>query len=171
MTESCGSRSGFAMNQIPTSARIFPRTSSSAPAGSASAVSATGCVMPLTRAVAFGSPSSTSAARSAPVSAGAALGAASFGSGVDASGYKMVTNPDNAVKDLDALGFAAHDAQRWEALVKRPHGIILVTGPTGSGKTTTLYAALSRLDALVHLAVNSRVLAAPPATPARSRSG
>jgi general secretion pathway protein E len=49
------------------------------------------------------------------------------------------------VKDLDALGFSAHDAQRWEALVKRPHGIILVTGPTGSGKTTTLYSTLKRL--------------------------
>ncbi len=65
-----------------------------------------------------------------------------------AFGEKMVMrifDPDNAVKDLDALGFSAHDAQRWEALVKRPHGIILVTGPTGSGKTTTLYATLKRL--------------------------
>ena len=56
-----------------------------------------------------------------------------------------IFDPDNAVKDLDALGFAAHDAQRWEALVKRPHGIILVTGPTGSGKTTTLYTTLKAL--------------------------
>ncbi|MEY3445352.1 MAG: hypothetical protein RIR45_107, partial [Pseudomonadota bacterium] len=65
-----------------------------------------------------------------------------------AFGEKMVMrifDPDNAVKDLEALGFAAHDAQRWEALVKRPHGIILVTGPTGSGKTTTLYSTLKRV--------------------------
>ncbi len=65
-----------------------------------------------------------------------------------AFGEKMVMrifDPDNTVKDLDALGFTPHDAQRWEGLVKRPHGIILVTGPTGSGKTTTLYATLKRL--------------------------
>ncbi len=65
-----------------------------------------------------------------------------------AFGEKMVMrifDPDNAVKDLDALGFSAHDATRWEALVKRPHGIILVTGPTGSGKTTTLYSTLKRV--------------------------
>ena len=65
-----------------------------------------------------------------------------------AFGEKMVMrifDPDNAVKDLDALGFSAHDAARWEALVKRPHGIILVTGPTGSGKTTTLYSTLKRV--------------------------
>ena len=65
-----------------------------------------------------------------------------------AFGEKMVMrifDPDNAVKDLDALGFSLHDAQRWEQLVKRPHGIILVTGPTGSGKTTTLYSTLKRV--------------------------
>jgi general secretion pathway protein E len=65
-----------------------------------------------------------------------------------AFGEKMVMrifDPDNAVKDLDALGFAQHDAQRWEALVKRPYGIVLVTGPTGSGKTTTLYSTLKRI--------------------------
>ena len=65
-----------------------------------------------------------------------------------AFGEKMVMrifDPDIAVKELDALGFSAHDAQRWEQLVRQPHGIILVTGPTGSGKTTTLYATLKRL--------------------------
>jgi len=65
-----------------------------------------------------------------------------------AFGEKMVMrifDPDNTVKDLDELGFTPHDAQRWEALVKRPHGIILVTGPTGSGKTTTLYSTLKRV--------------------------
>ena len=65
-----------------------------------------------------------------------------------AFGEKMVMrifDPDTTVKDLSALGFSAHDAQRWEALVKRPNGIILVTGPTGSGKTTTLYSTLKRV--------------------------
>ncbi len=65
-----------------------------------------------------------------------------------AFGEKMVMrifDPDTTVKPLDALGFGSHDAQRWEALVGRAHGIILVTGPTGSGKTTTLYSTLKRL--------------------------
>ncbi len=65
-----------------------------------------------------------------------------------AFGEKMVMrifDPDTTLKDLDALGFSQHDATRWETLVKRPHGIILVTGPTGSGKTTTLYSTLKRL--------------------------
>jgi general secretion pathway protein E len=65
-----------------------------------------------------------------------------------AFGEKMVMrifDPDTTVKNLDALGFSAHDAGRWEGLVKKPHGIILVTGPTGSGKTTTLYSTLKRL--------------------------
>jgi general secretion pathway protein E len=65
-----------------------------------------------------------------------------------AFGEKMVMrifDPDTAVKDLDGLGFSQHDASRWEELVKRPYGIILVTGPTGSGKTTTLYSTLKRV--------------------------
>ena len=48
---------------------------------------------------------------------------------------------------LDRLGMAPGTLARLDDLVQQPHGILLVTGPTGSGKTTTLYAALSRLDA------------------------
>lgn len=48
---------------------------------------------------------------------------------------------------LEALGMQGEVLRRFEALVTQPHGIVLVTGPTGSGKTTTLYAALQRLDA------------------------
>ena len=65
-----------------------------------------------------------------------------------AFGEKLVMrifDPDTTVKTLDGLGFGSHDAKRWEALVSRPNGIILVTGPTGSGKTSTLYSTLRRL--------------------------
>ncbi len=65
-----------------------------------------------------------------------------------AFGEKMVMrifDPDTAVKDLSMLGFSSHDSERWEKLVTQAHGIILVTGPTGSGKTTTLYSTLKRL--------------------------
>ena len=48
---------------------------------------------------------------------------------------------------LEALGMQGDVLSRFTRLVAQPHGIILVTGPTGSGKTTTLYAGLSRLDA------------------------
>ncbi|MEI7309703.1 type II secretion system ATPase GspE [Pectobacterium carotovorum] len=54
----------------------------------------------------------------------------------------------NSVKlDLELLGMSERNRQLLDSLIHRPHGIILVTGPTGSGKSTTLYAALSRLNA------------------------
>lgn len=48
--------------------------------------------------------------------------------------------------DLAALGMSARDEGLFHRLLERPHGILLVTGPTGSGKTTTLYTALTRLN-------------------------
>ena len=49
--------------------------------------------------------------------------------------------------ELEDMGFAADNLANFRELLERPHGILLVTGPTGSGKTTTLYAALAKLNA------------------------
>ena len=65
-----------------------------------------------------------------------------------AFGEKLVMrifDPDVLVKDFAALGFGPEDEARWRELINQPHGIILVTGPTGSGKTTTLYSTLKLL--------------------------
>jgi general secretion pathway protein E len=65
-----------------------------------------------------------------------------------AFGEKLVMrifDPEVVVKTLPELGFPPDDARRWDALTQRPHGIILVTGPTGSGKTTTLYTTLKAM--------------------------
>jgi general secretion pathway protein E len=51
--------------------------------------------------------------------------------------------------DLEALGMSPQNRRTFDKLIHQPHGIVLVTGPTGSGKTTSLYAALGRLDASV----------------------
>jgi type IV pilus assembly protein PilB len=57
-----------------------------------------------------------------------------------------ILDKDNIKIGLRQLGFSEEDYQRFRQLIKRPNGIILVTGPTGSGKTTTLYAALNELN-------------------------
>lgn len=53
--------------------------------------------------------------------------------------------PTTMLFSLEKLGFSDRDLKVFEELIKKPHGIIFVTGPTGSGKTTTLYAALSKI--------------------------
>ncbi len=57
-----------------------------------------------------------------------------------------ILDRDNIKVGLQDLGFGDEDYGRFKALIKRPNGILLVTGPTGSGKTTTLYAALNELN-------------------------
>jgi len=56
-----------------------------------------------------------------------------------------IFDPDAVVVDYQDLGFSATEAENWKQLINRPHGIVLVTGPTGSGKTTTLYSTLKKL--------------------------
>jgi len=57
-----------------------------------------------------------------------------------------VLDKEKALVDLEILGLHSTDFDRFQRIIKRPNGILLVTGPTGSGKTTTLYAALKRLN-------------------------
>jgi type IV pilus assembly protein PilB len=57
-----------------------------------------------------------------------------------------ILRPDAVNIGIRALGFEADDYERFQHIIRRPNGIFLVTGPTGSGKTTTLYAALQELN-------------------------
>lgn len=65
-----------------------------------------------------------------------------------AFGEKMVMrifDPEMLFKSFSNLGFTSHDQSTWSGMIDNPNGIVLVTGPTGSGKTTTLYSALKHL--------------------------
>jgi general secretion pathway protein E len=53
---------------------------------------------------------------------------------------------ESALLPLDQIGFTGETLTRFNEMIERPHGIVLVTGPTGSGKTTTLYASLSKIN-------------------------
>ncbi|NLH18149.1 MAG: Flp pilus assembly complex ATPase component TadA [Phycisphaerae bacterium] len=57
-----------------------------------------------------------------------------------------ILRPDSVNIGIQAIGFEAEDYERFTQIIRRPNGIFLVTGPTGSGKTTTLYAALQELN-------------------------
>ncbi len=57
-----------------------------------------------------------------------------------------LTSKENLTRDKKNLGFSAEELVKFDRILKNPHGIILVTGPTGSGKSTTLYTALSELN-------------------------
>jgi type II secretory ATPase GspE/PulE/Tfp pilus assembly ATPase PilB-like protein len=54
--------------------------------------------------------------------------------------------PMNRVFDLEKLGLGAKQRQIFETLINKPHGVIFITGPTGSGKSTTLYACLNKIN-------------------------
>jgi len=65
-----------------------------------------------------------------------------------AFGEKLVMrifDPDVLFRSFDELGLMGEDYKRWEGMTEQPHGVLLVTGPTGSGKTTTLYSTLRQL--------------------------
>ncbi len=57
-----------------------------------------------------------------------------------------ILRPDSVLVGIQALGFSQRDYDRFQKIIRRPNGIFLVTGPTGSGKTTTLYSALQVLN-------------------------
>jgi general secretion pathway protein E len=65
-----------------------------------------------------------------------------------AFGEKMVMrifDPDVLLRSFQELGLTGDDYKRWQSMIRQPNGIVLVTGPTGSGKTTTLYSTLKQL--------------------------
>ncbi|MCK5263657.1 MAG: type II/IV secretion system protein, partial [Gammaproteobacteria bacterium] len=65
-----------------------------------------------------------------------------------AFGEKLVMrifDPEVLVRNFQELGFSTRDDEMWQSMIHQPNGIILVTGPTGSGKTTTLYSSLKQL--------------------------
>ena len=56
-----------------------------------------------------------------------------------------IFDPQSLIQDLEQVGFYKEELTLWRSFFQRPHGLVLVTGPTGSGKTTTLYSTLKQL--------------------------
>src|SRR5262249_38719975 len=61
------------------------------------------------------------------------------------NGLRIINN-DRASVNLEKLGFGYESLKQWRKLISQPNGIVLVTGPTGSGKSTTLYSSLQELN-------------------------
>jgi general secretion pathway protein E len=59
---------------------------------------------------------------------------------------RILDKSNTALYDITSLGFPPDSLKTFQAMIRRPHGMILVTGPTGSGKTTTLYSALDSIN-------------------------
>jgi general secretion pathway protein E len=57
-----------------------------------------------------------------------------------------VMDPDILFQDLESLGFTSVDMERYNQIINHPHGLVLVCGPTGSGKSTTLYSTLRKIS-------------------------
>lgn len=64
------------------------------------------------------------------------------------SAVLRILDPAQIMLNLKSIGFSKHNLQRYQELIKKPNGVILVTGPTGSGKSTTLYATLNILNSV-----------------------
>ena len=62
------------------------------------------------------------------------------------SAVLRILDPAQIMLDLKTIGFSRHNLQKYQELIEKPNGILLVTGPTGSGKSTTLYATLNILN-------------------------
>jgi type IV pilus assembly protein PilB len=64
------------------------------------------------------------------------------------SAVLRILDPAQIMLDLKSIGFSKHNLKKYQELIEKPNGILLVTGPTGSGKSTTLYATLNILNSV-----------------------
>jgi len=64
------------------------------------------------------------------------------------SAVLRILDPAQIMLDLKSIGFSKHNLEKYQELIEKPNGILLVTGPTGSGKSTTLYATLNILNSI-----------------------
>jgi len=67
-----------------------------------------------------------------------------------------ILDKTSSIRSLEQLGFSEYNFKRFEQIITQPYGMILISGPTGSGKTTTLYSILNRLNSPTKNIINSR---------------